>query len=347
MQIGQVIRKYRKEKDMTQEEMAKRLGVTAPAVNKWENGNSMPDITLLAPIARLLGISLDTLLTFQGDLTDNEVNDLINTLSGKLEAEEFDQVFWWARKQMEQYPDCERLHLYMAAVLNGKCIEKGIKDESYEKYLLEVNERLLDSNEESVRTTAADALYGFYIRKERYDKAEEYLTYFSPQNPERKRKQGLLYYRAGRTEDAYRAYEELLYSEFTMLYMTFGNIFMMRVKEQEWEKAEYLADRISQLIHAFEMGQYYEISAKMDLVVARKDVEETLTWARQMLESYGKLGSWRDALLYEHMTFREISDDFNTKMAKMLIEFFRDEEQFGYMAGNEEWERMLESVEGL
>ncbi|MDU4974588.1 MAG: helix-turn-helix transcriptional regulator, partial [Hungatella hathewayi] len=53
MQPGDVIRKYRKNKDMTQEELAKRLGVTAPAVNKWENGNSLPDITLLAPIARL------------------------------------------------------------------------------------------------------------------------------------------------------------------------------------------------------------------------------------------------------------------------------------------------------
>ena len=56
MQIGETIRKYRKEKSMTQEEMAKRLGVTPPAVNKWENGNSFPDIMLLAPIARLLGI---------------------------------------------------------------------------------------------------------------------------------------------------------------------------------------------------------------------------------------------------------------------------------------------------
>ena len=62
MQLGQVIRKYRKIKNMTQEEMAVRLRVTAPAVNKWENGNSLPDIMLLAPIARLLGITTDELL---------------------------------------------------------------------------------------------------------------------------------------------------------------------------------------------------------------------------------------------------------------------------------------------
>ena len=40
MNIGNVIKKYRKELGYTQEEMANRLGVTTPAVNKWENGVS-------------------------------------------------------------------------------------------------------------------------------------------------------------------------------------------------------------------------------------------------------------------------------------------------------------------
>lgn len=40
MKIGEVIRRYRREKQMTQEEMANALGVTAPAVNKWEKGVS-------------------------------------------------------------------------------------------------------------------------------------------------------------------------------------------------------------------------------------------------------------------------------------------------------------------
>ena len=73
MDIGVVIKKYRKEAGMTQEEMANRLGVTTPAVNKWENSNSKPDIELLAPIARLLDISLDTLLSFHEKLSDTEI----------------------------------------------------------------------------------------------------------------------------------------------------------------------------------------------------------------------------------------------------------------------------------
>ena len=77
MSLGEVIRKYRKELNMTQEEMAEKLGVTPPAVNKWEKGVSMPDIMLLAPIARLLGITLETLLSFKEELTDDEIKKIV------------------------------------------------------------------------------------------------------------------------------------------------------------------------------------------------------------------------------------------------------------------------------
>ncbi|MDD6616782.1 MAG: helix-turn-helix transcriptional regulator, partial [Lachnospiraceae bacterium] len=74
------IKKYRKEIGITQEEMANRLGVTTPAVNKWENGNSNPDIGLLSPIARLLNISLDTRLSFHEKLTDAEIEEIIRKM---------------------------------------------------------------------------------------------------------------------------------------------------------------------------------------------------------------------------------------------------------------------------
>ena len=84
MSLGKVIRKYRKIRNLTQEEMASRLGVSAPAVNKWENENSYPDITLLAPIARLLDISLDTLLCFREELTKEEVNEILQESDRRL-----------------------------------------------------------------------------------------------------------------------------------------------------------------------------------------------------------------------------------------------------------------------
>ena len=100
MKIGEVIRENRKRKNMTQEEMANRLGVTAPAVNKWENGNSQPNIMLLAPIARLLNITLDILLSFQEGITREEISSIVTDINAKLEEETYEEAFELAKKKM-------------------------------------------------------------------------------------------------------------------------------------------------------------------------------------------------------------------------------------------------------
>ncbi len=60
--VGQNIRRYRKEKNMTQGELAERLGVSVQAVSKWETDKSAPDINQLLPLSRVLGMSVDLLL---------------------------------------------------------------------------------------------------------------------------------------------------------------------------------------------------------------------------------------------------------------------------------------------
>ena len=119
MQLGKVIRTYRKKKGLTQEEVANRLGVTTPAVNKWERGVTYPDITLLAPIARLLDISLDTLLSFRDELTPGEIENIIYEVDSMLKEKSFDEVFEWAKEKLEQYPNCDMLILVVAVILNG------------------------------------------------------------------------------------------------------------------------------------------------------------------------------------------------------------------------------------
>lgn len=60
--ISEKIIELRKAKNMTQEQLGERLGVSGQAVSKWENGSSMPDILLLPDLCELLDTSLDVLL---------------------------------------------------------------------------------------------------------------------------------------------------------------------------------------------------------------------------------------------------------------------------------------------
>ena len=59
--IGKNIRKLRKERNLTQEELAELLNITSQAVSKWENETGMPDISQIIPLASIFGVSIDTL----------------------------------------------------------------------------------------------------------------------------------------------------------------------------------------------------------------------------------------------------------------------------------------------
>ena len=59
---GKLIQEIRKEKELTQMSLADKLGVTDRAVSKWERGKSFPDVSMLRPLAEVLGVSVSELL---------------------------------------------------------------------------------------------------------------------------------------------------------------------------------------------------------------------------------------------------------------------------------------------
>ena len=80
---GQLITELRKEKGMTQKQLADALNVTDKAVSKWERGLSFPDISMLEPLSELLDVSIMELLAGKrqdGDepMSRKEAQDLIN-----------------------------------------------------------------------------------------------------------------------------------------------------------------------------------------------------------------------------------------------------------------------------
>ncbi len=61
-QIGNFIAQKRKEKNLTQMQLAEILGVSNKTVSKWENGNCMPDYSIIKPLCKELGITVSELM---------------------------------------------------------------------------------------------------------------------------------------------------------------------------------------------------------------------------------------------------------------------------------------------
>ena len=68
--IGKFIANLRKEKNMTKQDLAKKLGVTDRAISKWENGRGLPDYSLLQDLCDTLSISINEL--FSGEKISKE-----------------------------------------------------------------------------------------------------------------------------------------------------------------------------------------------------------------------------------------------------------------------------------
>lgn len=342
MPLGKVIRKYRKIRNLTQEEMAGRLGVTASAVNKWENENSYPDITLLAPIARLLDISLDTLLSFREDLTAEEIGEIVREADLRLKKSAYEDAFRWAKKKLEQYPNCEPLILNLAIIFDVHRIGQEALDEAeYDEYFCSLYARVLKSSDEAIRIQAASSLVLFYMRKKQYDKAEQYLEYFSIQNPERKIKQAQIYAETGRAQEAYKAYEELLFCDYRRASMELQGMYMLALKEDDRDRARMLTEKQRELAKCFEMGKYYEASCGLDLATLEKDTEAVLSIMEEMLSGIELMGAFRNAPLYEHMGFKEMSEDFLAEMKENLIKCFCDEESYGFLKDDKRWQELV------
>lgn len=72
--IGKFISEKRKDKKLTQSELAEKLGVTDKSISNWENGRNMPDLSLFKPICEILDISINDLLSGQ-EVPKNEYQE--------------------------------------------------------------------------------------------------------------------------------------------------------------------------------------------------------------------------------------------------------------------------------
>ena len=130
MKINEIIRERRLAKGFTQEQVANFLGITAPAVNKWEKGTSYPDIVLLPALARLLDTDLNTLLSFQDDLSEKEVVLFMNEVSETMEKDGYEAGYLLADEKLKEYPTCDLLISNLAMLLDGALLLYGGKNKS-------------------------------------------------------------------------------------------------------------------------------------------------------------------------------------------------------------------------
>ena len=117
LSIAKIIARKRREKGVTQEELAEYVGVSNGAVSKWEKGLSFPDITLLPRLAAYFNVSVDALLGYSPRLTRADIRKLCNSLSADFMVKPFDEAMAEFRTAVKKYYSSYALLYHLAMLL--------------------------------------------------------------------------------------------------------------------------------------------------------------------------------------------------------------------------------------
>ena len=172
--IGAVILNFRKQRGMTQEQLAEAVGVSPPAVSKWETGASCPDVALLAPIARALDTDVNTLLSFTPTLSQEEVLATVRDV-GTLAEQSSSAAMARILALTRRYPTDTQLRFQLASLAMSFPQLYDWPEETKETawdYAEQGFEYVRQHGEKKLWPTATYLLAGLLLNRDKLDQAE-------------------------------------------------------------------------------------------------------------------------------------------------------------------------------
>lgn len=282
LKIGAKITELRKAKGITQEQLAAALGVSAPAVSKWETDSSYPDITILCPLARALGADVDTLLAFEESLSEERVMEYMNEI---LDITTKQQDIPLAEKKLQdllhQYPNSIVLKYYAAISLTTMgmfCPESAEKrKEEWNKQKKELLQDVRRSGASAYWQQAVSTLAAIALGDDDFELAEELLG----ELPEQSKKSdmtflwALLYQKKGEIEKARQVTQKRLYILVNQV-ISCLSILMGGVLEPDMERALEIGKIYQETEKLFGVGNRMSEGVIMELYLRAGQTQEAL-----------------------------------------------------------------------
>lgn len=158
MSIGATIKKLRRERDMTQEQLAEFLGITANAVSQWECDRTAPDISQLPVLANIFRVSADVLLGIDVETKDDSIKEICDKSDDLWCNGQREQAENVCREGLVQFPDAYILMERLACYLSSSR-ERAAKEESITLF-----ERIrAGTKDEQAKNYAMGKLCGLYM----------------------------------------------------------------------------------------------------------------------------------------------------------------------------------------
>lgn len=177
--LGEKLKSLRKKHDLTQEQLAERLGVSFQAISKWETNAAVPDISMFPVLANFYRVTTDELLGVDITLADKKItqyeNDVYDLLSGWKLAEAVET----ARKACGEFPGSDNLRYLLAHTLEQAQNNIRTKEENISE-AIEILEEILETSRD---TDLREVCLSTLVRMSHYSGNDEKALRYADQLP--------------------------------------------------------------------------------------------------------------------------------------------------------------------
>ena len=182
MSIGSTIKRLRRERDITQEQLAEYLGITSRAVSQWECDRTAPDISQLPALCHIFDVSSDVLLGIDMEKNNEEIKKYLNAARSLCHQGKWEEYTAILREANKKFPRDYKIMQTLASAIVNEYSRKGIKE--YDEVFGLCHRILAECTDSTTRYEAIDTLgtaYGYAGKKDEMIKLAKEMprTYFS------------------------------------------------------------------------------------------------------------------------------------------------------------------------
>ena len=255
MDIGRNIYTLRKEKKITQAQLAEKLGVSEQAISKWENNQCAPDVSLFPIIADYFGVSIDRLFGYHMNSYTEEVKAIVKLADDSMDTYKEIEII---RDGLKKYPNSPELKIYLAfslSMINRISKDENEKKEAVNKAVQLCTEVIDSCGDNKQVDSALDMLTRIYIETGNFVKAEEAISKISADRYH-SRIVGMVNMLA--SKKCFVEQEQLVEESLWKLYWTMSRVFECMthsyMTNKEYEKAIAFCDAHEKLLSIFDCG---------------------------------------------------------------------------------------------
>ena len=339
MDLGNTIRTKRLQLKMTQEQMAERLGVTAPAVHKWEHGTSYPDISLLPALARLLEMDLNELLSFDKDISDQELVAITTEAMEIMKDGRYAEAFGCLERKIRQYPRDPRLLVQCGAVADGGMklfgSELGEEKNRYEEKIIEWYREAASNGSGQPREMALYMLAVMYSSQCRYEEAQQTLEQLSESPYDKQVLKADIARRKGSLDEALKIIQTRLFKNLADVISSLTLLMGLYEECADVRMQQLAAGHIRQITEQFHLWDYNLAIMDFKDGVRDKSKEKTLEAVRKMLSCLETPYNPRKNLLFAKTDLAETkTEPFMISAIQKLLANEKGLDEDGFLKGD-------------